>query len=131
MKPPNYTEVELGLWLIEQPEFNKLYKKWLMSKDKWLKPSCDRTDDYLGYDLSRLIIVTWKDNQDKYDQDRIKGINRKTLKSVGKLTMSKELIKEFYSIADASRKTGISEASIGKCCRGSRNEAGGYIWTFL
>ena len=35
-------------------------------------------------------------------------------------------IKEFISVSDASRETGISRSSISACCRGKRKSAGGF-----
>ena len=40
-------------------------------------------------------------------------------------------IKEFISVSDASRETGISRSSISACCRGKRKSAGGFQWTYI
>lgn len=39
------------------------------------------------------------------------------------------IIKEFYSITEASRQTGISRTSIVGCANGYYKTAGGYLWT--
>ena len=38
------------------------------------------------------------------------------------------LINTFYSIKEASRRTGVSDTNIGECCNGKAITAGGYIW---
>lgn len=40
------------------------------------------------------------------------------------------LIKEYLSIADAARQTGICRHTIGRCCRGLFIQAGGFIWKY-
>ena len=37
----------------------------------------------------------------------------------------------YLSAYDAKRKLGISDSSIGSCCRGKRHIAGGYHWEFV
>lgn len=36
----------------------------------------------------------------------------------------------YVSALEASEKTGVDNSSIGKCCKGLRNSAGGYRWTY-
>ena len=40
------------------------------------------------------------------------------------------IIAKFYGIAEASRKTGLWAANIGKCCRRELKTTGGYQWRF-
>lgn len=40
------------------------------------------------------------------------------------------VIKEFYSIADASRTIGQSTSYIGKCCNGANPKSGGFTWRY-
>lgn len=39
-----------------------------------------------------------------------------------------EILQEFDSIAEATKKTGICDSNIAGVCRGVRKTAGGYIW---
>lgn len=41
-----------------------------------------------------------------------------------------EIIKEFLSIAEAEKKTGIQSSSISAVCSGKRYNAGGFIWRY-
>lgn len=38
--------------------------------------------------------------------------------------------KEYVSMQDASRKNGLPEPNIWKCCQGMRHTCGGYSWTY-
>jgi hypothetical protein len=40
------------------------------------------------------------------------------------------LITQFISVAEASRKTGISKSCISRCCRKERENSGGFIWKY-
>ncbi|WP_258226571.1 NUMOD1 domain-containing DNA-binding protein [Aestuariibaculum sp. M13] len=37
---------------------------------------------------------------------------------------------EFQSVAEASKKTGVSKTCIARCCRGERPHSGGFIWKY-
>lgn len=130
---PTYSKKELKEWCFSQKIFHELFTKWENSGyDKCLAPSCDRTDDYLGYSLDRLQIMTWRDNNKKFHDDRKIGINNKQSKSViGIHSITGEKI-EFYSTRKAERVTGIGHSDISKCCSGKlhHNTAGGYKWKY-
>jgi len=42
----------------------------------------------------------------------------------------KELAK-FISASEASRKTGVSKTCITRCCRGEREQTGGFLWKYI
>ncbi len=37
----------------------------------------------------------------------------------------------FESVAEASSKTGISKTCISRCCRGEREQSGGFLWKYI
>lgn len=39
-------------------------------------------------------------------------------------------IGQYISVAEASRKTGVSKTCISRCCRGERENSGGFIWQY-
>jgi len=128
---PTFSREELSDWLLSQSLFHELYDKWVISGyDKMLKPSCDRTDDYKGYSLDRLNLMTWQENKDKYFSDQINGINTKKCTSVIQLTMEGAFIAEHYSIHNASRITNTNRSSISLCCTGTYKYAGGFKWRY-
>ncbi len=141
-KPPNYTKQELGVWIKSQPNFQLLWDNWVKSDyNKWMKPSCDRDNDYKGYCLSRLTLMTWEENNNKAYRDRKNGILNKTSKAVvGTHLKTGEVIK-FYSAHEATRQTGIKNVLISRVALGKKQKdgkgnwytprsAGGYKWEF-
>jgi hypothetical protein len=128
---PNYTLNELRDWMYKQDIFNELYYNWKKSKFKhYLRPSCDRINDYLPYSLDNIQLKTWGENHDRYFNDVINGINTKQCKAVLQYDLEDTFIKEYYSIQQAERETGIHHINIIKTCKGQRNHAGGYYWVY-
>lgn len=56
--------------------------------------------------------------------------NAVTRKPISQFTKDGQFLREFESIMDASRQTGVDIASISRCCLGSRKSAGGFVWRF-
>lgn len=52
-------------------------------------------------------------------------------KPVAQYTKSNQVVREFISITEATKITGINGSNIGECCYGRRKTAGGYIWKFI
>ena len=128
---PEYTKEELYLWAIKQPIFHELFEAWIASGyEKMLTPSFDRTNDYQGYCLDRLQIITWEENASKGNADRVNGINNKMNKTVNQLSLEGELINKHHSVNHAGRITNISFSNIAACCRGERDTAGGFKWKY-
>ena len=128
---PEYTLKELIIWSLNQLIFHELFEAWEKSGyEKMLSPSFDRTDDYQGYCLSRLQIMTWRENEEKGKTDRRNGINNKHSKPIIQMTSDREFIKEYFSAHDAERKTDVPNGNIIKCCRGKLKSAGGFKWSY-
>ena len=49
-------------------------------------------------------------------------------KRVLQFTNNNQFLKEYISVAEASRQTGVHKGHIAECCRGKLKSAGGYIW---
>jgi len=128
---PEYNLKELRDWALSQSIFHNLYNAWVSSGySTMLKPSFDRTDDYQGYCLSRLQIMTWRENLDKAHSDMRSGINNKQSKAVMQSTKSGVFVKRYYSAQQACRETSIRQNHISECCNAKRNTAGGFCWGF-
>lgn len=128
---PNYTLEEFRVWLFSRKNFNQLFKNWIESNYyKWLKPSADRINDYLPYTLDNLRLVTWKENYLKYINDKKNGINNKVNISVLQYDLNGNFIKEFYSVSQAMRETGVDNSHISAVCRGKRKTAGCFKWVY-
>ncbi len=87
-------------------------------------------DDYKGYTLSNIRLVTWKENFEKYLEDKKNGINNKNSKPVNQLSLESKLIQKFSSQVEASRITGINKNCISQCCLRNIKTSGGYIWRY-
>lgn len=130
-KDPEYTKEEFKNWLFTQENFNELYLKWVLSGYvKGLKPSVDRLDDYKGYSFDNIQLVTWYENNQKGYRDRIEGINNKKSNAVVQRDLKGNIIKRYYSIAQAARDTNINFRNIHKVAKLQRKTAGGFVWEY-
>jgi len=132
-KPPEYSLKELRDWLFSQTLFHELYNDWKSSGyEKNLRPSVDRKDDDIHYMFNNLELKTWGENNAKGHKNRKEAISTQgsICKAVIKLSLDGEHICEYISQHQASRDTGIYQDYISKCCRGYKQNAGGYRWIF-
>ena len=126
---PTYTTSELREWMLIQPIYHELHSKWVESGyDKMKVPSVDRLDDYKGYTLSNIQLMTWEENKRKGHDDRKNGINNKKNKSVSQYSLDETFIQEFHSMNEAARQTGVNQGNISACINGKLKHAGGFIW---
>lgn len=51
-------------------------------------------------------------------------------KQVVQYNLKREELARYISASEASRKTGVSKTCISRCCRGERDNSGGYIWNY-
>lgn len=65
---------------------------------------------------------------DYKEQFVIKPDTRK--KQVVQYNLKREELARYISASEASRKTGVSKTCISRCCRGERDNSGGYIWNY-
>ncbi len=132
---PAFSVEELREWCFSQEKFHELYDKWKESGyKKELAPSCDRTDNSMGYSLDRLQLTTWEENRSNgysamRDGKITHGVHPQ--RPVEQRTQDGVLIKTYVSASDAQRETGIFQANISRVCRGGRNHAGGFKWNFV
>jgi hypothetical protein len=49
---------------------------------------------------------------------------------VFQFTMAGDFVAEYPSTTEAERKSGVHNSSIGRCCKGTRNHAGGFVWKY-
>ena len=114
---PNYTFDELHQWCMSQEIFHKLYNTWVSSGYQTrCIPTCDRLDDYKPYALDNIQLLSWQDNNRKHYLDIRSGKNTKTCKTVLCYDLQGNLVKEYYSIAEAGRAVGTSHSNIRNVC---------------
>lgn len=129
---PEYSLEELRSFITGSALFEYLYKNWVDSDyDKWLTPSIDRIDDYKGYNLNNIQLMTWKDNHKKGINDKRNGINNKQSKSVAQYSMDGMLIKIYCSASSAARNIGASQGNISAVCNGIRKHTKGFKWAYV
>jgi len=129
--PPTYTREEFRNWLFNQIKFHELYFFW--KKNNYLKnliPSCNRTDDYKGYDLSRLELITWEKHLRQTGIDVVTGKLTKNTRAV--IATNKETGRKVkhYSIREAARRTMTYTSNIQKACVGDAKSAGNWYWEY-
>ena len=127
---PDYSKSELKDWLTKNIVFSKLFQEWESSGyEKDLRPSIDRIDDYAGYTFSNIQLMTFKENREKGDRDRISGANTKQSRAVNKYDMEGNFIEQFHSLASAGRSIG-GNYNISSCCSGKHEYIKGFKWRF-
>lgn len=127
---PTYTKQELTEWLYKNG-FKEAFKRWENSNySRDLIPSVDRLDDKKSYTLCNIRLVTWKENNQRFKEDIKAGINTSLCKAVVQLQDGKE-INTFFSIAEASRQTGVNRTGISGCLIGRQKTAKGFQWRYL
>jgi len=128
---PTYSKKILTEWLLNDWLFNLLYDNWKNCNfAKRLKPSIDRLNDDIGYEISNIHLITWGENEDKARFHHQTGILNYDLKPVFQLSLDGHIINEFISLHEADRQTGIGFRMISRVCKGERKTTGGFIWKF-
>ncbi len=84
--------------------------------------------DKAGNCVENLEWVTSKENA---QHARETGMKKGRIKAVQQLDKCGNVIEEFESASDASRKTKIDRKTISDVCTGRTHTAGGYFWKFL
>lgn len=129
--PIGYTKNEFHEWMMGNKNFHELYKKWVESGyEKNKRPSVDRIDDYKGYSIDNIQLMTYEQNIQKSRDDRRNGINNKDSKAIIQIGVDGTVVKEYYSIKQAYRETGFNIGNISSVCCGRRKTAHGFVWKF-
>lgn len=130
---PSYTKDWFKSWVLSHPLFHTLYDLWVVSDyDRWEKPSVDRKNSLLPYSKDNIEIMTWRENFANARSDSRSGIISSDRPIVGVIQCKLDgtFIKEYISINDAEKQTGISKGNISQVCSGKRKKASGYFWRY-
>lgn len=78
-----------------------------------------------------LVVLSKFDHQSYHNKNGRSELLKNILsKSVIQYTKDGEFVKEFSSIKEAERLTGIPNTNICSCCKGIRKTAGGSVWKY-
>lgn len=86
--------------------------------------------------VCNLQWVTYKENVDyswERGRERKTGANHKNSKKIGQYSVDGELLNTYYGSGEASRATGISDATIREACKGGYGckTRGGFVWKYI
>lgn len=56
---------------------------------------------------------------------------KKRAKKVSQIDINNKVLKQWNSITEANKYTGISISGISRCCNNKKEKAGGYRWKFV
>lgn len=104
-----YSKDELKDWLYDN-HFSEMYEVWVLSGfDSSLKPSVDRINSLLPYQLSNMRLVTWEENRKAQAEDILNatGSSGRRCKPVYKVNEDGVVVGEYISLAEASRAEGF------------------------
>ncbi|TRX24506.1 site-specific integrase [Flavobacterium franklandianum] len=59
-----------------------------------------------------------------------KSISDLRRKTVNQISLDGEIVACYESASEASRKSGLSKTCIARCCRGEREQSGGFLWKY-
>lgn len=128
---PPYTRDELLDWVLNQPNFEKLYSDWVASGyDRNKAPSVDRLDDYKPYSFDNIRLVSWGENARKAFKDCREGRNNKRNTAVLQYSQAGEFLGEFHSAMEAGRTVGTKASHILNCCKGKHAHIAGFVWKY-
>jgi len=127
-----FTFDEFYNWIINKTNFKLLFNNWVNSGyKKDLTPSVDRLDDYKGYSLDNIQLITWGENHTKYFNDVVNLKNLKISKKVYQYDFNGTLIKTFVSAVECSKITGYNKSAIQNCCNEISKISYNYIWSYI
>ena len=129
MDMPNFTKKELLRFLEDSTSFSYMFSEWIESDcEKSIKPSIDRINDYLPYTLDNIQLITWAENKKKGHSDRKNGINNKRSTKVAQYSLDGIFIREYHSMMEAQRQTGILAGAIYLATKSFNKTSGGFRW---
>lgn len=127
---PDYSREWLYDFVLNHPEFDRLYTAWVESDyDKMMAPSVDRIDDRVGYTKNNIRLVTFRENLEHcWVASRSKDLDNPgwenglmgSHRAVRQYDLDGRFIREYISIQEACRETGSSDSKVSAVCKGKR-----------
>lgn len=80
---------------------------------------------------NHLLNLEWCTQRENINHGtRNERMARTQSKEVAQYDLQGNLLNVFYGASEASRKTGVDNSSISKCCKGKLKTTGGFIWRY-
>ncbi len=124
-----YSKQTLISWC-KRHGFDELFKAWVASGyQSRLKPSVDRINDFYGYSLDNIRLVTWQENRNHQRLDIMNGFGTggQRCKPVLKLDSDRNVIQEYPSYSSAKRDVGYCMAYAINHCTQCKE---GFFWKY-
>lgn len=103
---PEYSKAELKKYMMSNPKFRPMYKKWINSNMlSKLRPSIDRLDVAKGYSFSNIRLVTWDENMKAdhaYRSEPIYRLDR----------FENKILKKYKSAMDCVRQHNVTSGNM-------------------
>ena len=79
---------------------------------------------------NKVNNLEWNTHQENNNHAFDNGLQPKPRMAVVQFTRDGNFVREFESVMEAKRQTGVDNSYIAKVCRGRLNHAGNYIWRY-
>lgn len=130
-KYPEYSIEELREWCLSQPKYHEQFKLWEDNSCNFrYTPSIDRLDDYKTYSFDNIQIISTIENIRKANFYAKTGVTRKMCRTIYQYDINNIFLREYFSLKEAERITGITIGRISNCCSGRTHIAGGFVWKY-
>lgn len=127
--PPSYTKDQLSQFMLSNG-YDDLYSAWTCSGyENKLKPSIDRIDNFKGYSLDNIKLITWGDNRLHQKNDILNGVGTGGKRCSEVVREDSNGNKEVYhSMAHAERENGLCSGVVSSAIKRG-GLGGGYSWS--
>lgn len=122
----NFTCKQFQEKYINDYNFLDAYNSWVDSGyEYYKKPSVDRKNPNMPYIFENMQFMTWEENRKKGEKERSRIVT-----SVSMFDLDGNHIKDFVSIKEAVKETGLNQSGITSCCCGRYRQTGGYVFKY-
>lgn len=121
-----FTSKEFQEKYIDDDDFLNIYNGWVDSGYQYYKkPSVDRKNPDEPYIFENMQFMTWEENRKKGEKERSRIVT-----SISMFDLDGKHIKDFDSVKQAVKETGLNESGIVSCCCGLYKHTGGYVFKY-
>jgi hypothetical protein len=124
---PVFALSEFREWFTENGGM-KRFNAWLkMNKLRAMKPSVDRINPLLKYEFSNMQVITFKENRDKGDREKLVLWGKR----IQQFTPDGELVAIYPSTKIAAQVTGFSAKNLSDAAVGRNETSNGFVWKYF